>query len=87
MTMQQVLEGIKGLGERFDQHSARLAALERETGMADEDDDDDEAKKKAEEAMADDDDDDDNGPRPVHQDARCPDHDQGGNPQGRQGQG
>ena len=55
MTMQQVLEGIKGLGERFDQHSARLAALERETGMADEDDDDDEAKKKAEEAMADDD--------------------------------
>ena len=55
MTMQQVLEGIKGLGERFDRHSARLAALERETGMADEDDDDDEAKKKAEEAMADDD--------------------------------
>ena len=59
MTMQQVLEGIKGLGERFDRHSARLAALERETGMADEDDDDDEAKKKAEEAMADDPDDED----------------------------
>ena len=55
MTMQQVLEGIKGLGERFDQHAARLKALERETGMADDDDDSDEAKK-AEEAMADDDD-------------------------------
>ena len=59
MTMQQVLEGIKGLGERFDRHSARLAALERETGIDDEDDDDDEAKKKAEEAMADDPDDED----------------------------
>ena len=56
MTMQQVLEGIKGLGERFDTHAKRLAALERETGMDSDDDDDDEAKKKAEEAMADDDD-------------------------------
>ena len=27
MTMQQVLEGIKGLGERFDTHAKRLAAL------------------------------------------------------------
>ena len=30
MTMQQVLEGIRGLGERFDQHAARLKALEGE---------------------------------------------------------
>ena len=58
MTMAEVLEGIRGLGERFDRHAKRLAALERETGMADPDDDDDEAKKKAEEALAADDDDD-----------------------------
>ena len=57
MTMQQVLDGIHGLDERFREHAARLKALERETGMVDSDDpDDDEAKKKAEEAMADDDD-------------------------------
>ena len=55
MTMQQVLEGIRGLGERFNIQDKRLLALERETGMVDEDEDDDEAKKKAE-AMADDDD-------------------------------
>ena len=42
MTMQQVLEGIKGLGERFDRHAARLKALERETGMEDDPDDEDE---------------------------------------------
>ena len=58
MTMAEVLEGIRGLGERFDRHAKRLAALERETGMADPDDDDDEAKKKAEEALAAADDDD-----------------------------
>ena len=59
MTMQEVLEGIRGLGELFNTHAKRLAALERETGMADpESDDDDDDKKKAEEAMADDDDDD-----------------------------
>ena len=60
MTMQQVLDGIHGLDERFREHTARLKALERETGIDDSDDpdpdDDDEAKKKAEEAMADDDD-------------------------------
>ena len=58
MTMQQVLDGIRGLDERFREHTARLKALERETGIddSDDDDDDDEAKKKAEEAMADDDD-------------------------------
>ena len=62
MTMAEVLEGIRGLGKRFDEHTKRLAALERETGMdsdPDPDDDDDEkAKKKAEAALADDDDDD-----------------------------
>ena len=64
MTMEQVLEGIRGLGERFDRHGQRLAALERETGMKPEtdEDDDDEAKKKAEKAMADDDDKDDDDP-------------------------
>ena len=57
MTMTEVLEGIRGLGERFDLHAKRLLALERETGMVDdEDEDDDEAKKKAEAAIADDDD-------------------------------
>ena len=57
MTMAEVLEAVRGLGERFDRHAKRLAALERETGMdSDDDDDSDEAKKKAEEAMADDDD-------------------------------
>ena len=64
MTMAQVLEGIRGLGERFDVHAKRLAALERETGIADpDDDDDDEAKKKAAvaAALADDDDDKDRG--------------------------
>ena len=88
MTMAEGLEGIRGLGKRFDEHTKRLAALERETGMdsdPDDPDDDDEAKKKAEEAMA--------GPRrrqgsgKVHQDARCPAHDQGANAQGRQGKG
>ena len=64
MTMQELLEGIRGLGERFDRHAKRLQALERETGMVDDpdDDDDDEAKKKAEKAMADDDDKDDDDP-------------------------
>ena len=57
MTMIEVLEGIRGLGERFNIQDKRLLALERETGMVDdEDEDDDEAKKKAEAAMADDDD-------------------------------
>ena len=43
MTMAEVLEGIRGLGERFDRHAKRLQALERETGMEpDPDDDDDE---------------------------------------------
>ena len=86
MTMAEVLEGIRGLGERFDRHAKRLAALERETGMdpdPDDDDDDDEAKKKAEEAMADDDDDDKD--RGQVQDAS--DNDQGTNPQGHQGKG
>ena len=68
MTMQQVLDGIHGLDERFREHAARLKALERETGMVDSDDpdpdDDDEAKKKAEEAMADDDDPDKTGAGP-----------------------
>ena len=40
MTMSEVLEGIRGLGERFDRHAKRLAALERETGMVDSDDPD-----------------------------------------------
>ena len=35
MTMQQVLEAIRGLDERFEAQDERLAALERETGMAD----------------------------------------------------
>ena len=59
MTMQQVLDGIHGLDERFREHTARLKALERETGIDDSDDpdpDDDEAKKKAAAALADDDD-------------------------------
>ena len=62
MTMAEVLDGIRGLGERFDRHAKRLQALERETGMEpDPDDDDDEAKKKAAAAaaLADPDDDDD----------------------------
>ena len=84
MTMAEVLEAVRGLGERFDRHAKRLQALERETGMEpDPDDYDDEAKKKAEEAMADDDDP-DKGSRQVHQDAWA-DNDQGTNPQGRQG--
>ena len=32
MTMAEVLESIRGLGERFDRHAKRLQALERETG-------------------------------------------------------
>ena len=63
MTMAEVLEGIRGLGERFDRHAKRLQALERETGMEPDPDpdDDDEAKKKAAAAaaLADPDDDDD----------------------------
>ena len=59
MTMAEVLEGIRGLGERFDRHAKRLQALELETGI--EPDDDEDAKKKAEEAMADPDDDKDRG--------------------------
>ena len=63
MTMAEVLDGIRGLGERFDRHAKRLQALERETGMEPDpdDDDDDEAKKKAAAAaaLADPDDDDD----------------------------
>ena len=59
MTMAEVLEGIRGLGIRFDRHAKRLQALELETGMEpDPDDDDDEAKKKAEAALAAADDDD-----------------------------
>ena len=49
MTMAEVLDGIRGLGELFDRHAKRLAALERETGMDSDPDEDDEAKK-AEEA-------------------------------------
>ena len=64
MTMAEVLEGIRGLGIRFDRHAKRLQALELETGMEPDpdDDDDDEAKKKAAAAaaaLADPDDDDD----------------------------
>ena len=55
MTMAEVLEAIRGIGQRFDRQDLRLKALERETGMDSDDDDSDEAKK-AEEAMADDDD-------------------------------
>ena len=62
MTMAEVLEGIRGLGERFDRHAKRLQALERETGMEpdpdDDDDDEEKAKKAAAAALADDDDDD-----------------------------
>ena len=66
MTMAEVLDGIRGLGERFDRHAKRLQALERETGMEpdpDDDDDNDEekAKKAAAAALADDDDDKDRG--------------------------
>ena len=61
MTMAEVLEGIRGLGERFDTHAKRLAALERETGMADPDPDEDDEAKKAAAALADDDDDKDRG--------------------------
>ena len=61
MTMAEVLEGIRGLGERFDTHAKRLAALERETGMADPDPDEDDEAKKAAVALADDDDDKDRG--------------------------
>ena len=60
MTMAEVLEGIRGLGERFDRHAKRLQALELETGI--EPDDDEDAKKKAAAAaaaLADPDDDDD----------------------------
>ena len=60
MTMAEVLDGIRGLAERFDRHAKRLQALERETGMEpdpDEDDDNDEEKaKKAADAKEDDDD-------------------------------
>ncbi len=56
MTMAEVLEAVRGLGERFDRHAKRLAALERETGMDSDPDDDSDEAKKAEEAMADDDD-------------------------------
>ena len=62
MTMAEVLEGIRGLGIRFDRHAKRLQALELETGMEpdpDDDDDDEKAKKAAAAALADPDDDDD----------------------------
>ena len=63
MTMAEVLDGIRGLGERFDRHAKRLQALERETGMEpdpdDDDDDEEKAKKAAAAALADPDDDDD----------------------------
>ena len=69
MTMSEVLEGIRGLGERFDRHAKRLAALERETGMVDSDDpdpDDDNEKEPKDPndpdtKMDDDDDDKDRG--------------------------
>ena len=51
MTMAEVLEAVRGLGERFDRHAKRLAALERETGMDSDPDDDSDEAKKAEEAM------------------------------------
>ena len=79
MTMQQVLDGIHGLDERFREHTARLKALERETGIDDSDDDDDdeakkkaEAKKKPEEAMADDDKDDDDPDKDRGRSTRTP---------------
>ena len=40
MTMAEVLDGIRGLGELFDRHAKRLQALERETGMEPDPDDD-----------------------------------------------
>ena len=46
MTMAEVLEAVRGLGERFDRHGARLKALERETGMEDDPDDDNEKEPK-----------------------------------------
>ena len=52
MTMSEVLEGIRGLGERFDTHAKRLAALERETGMADPDDDDDDRNYRSKTELA-----------------------------------
>ena len=62
MTMAEVLDGIRGLGELFDRHAKRLQALERETGMEpDPDDDDDEKAKKAADAKDAKDDDDDRG--------------------------
>jgi branched-subunit amino acid aminotransferase/4-amino-4-deoxychorismate lyase len=59
MTMAEVLDGIRGLAERFDRHAKRLQALERETGMEPDPDDDDEeekAKKAADAKDAKDDD-------------------------------
>ena len=80
MTMSEVLEGIRGLGERFDRHAKRLAALERETGMVDSDDpdpDDDNEKEPKDpndpDTKMDDDDDKDRG-RSTRS-ARCPAHD------------
>ena len=61
MTMAEVLDGIRGLGELFDRHAKRLQALERETGMEpgpDDDDDEEKAKKAADAKDAKDDDDD-----------------------------
>ena len=46
MTMQQVLEAVRGLGERFDRHAKRLRALEAEAGMEDDPDDDNEKEPK-----------------------------------------
>ena len=59
MTMAEVLDGIRGLGELFDRHAKRLAALERETGMEPDPDDDDEEEKAKKAADAKDDPDDD----------------------------
>ena len=61
MTMAEVLDGIRGLGELFDRHAKRLAALERETGMEPDPDDDDEEKAKKAADAKDDPDDDDRG--------------------------
>ena len=59
MTMAEVLDGIRGLGELFDRHAKRLQALERETGMEPDPDDDEEKAKKAADAKDAKDDDDD----------------------------
>ena len=46
MTMAEVLEAVRGLGERFDRHAKRLRALEAEAGMEDDPDDDNEKEPK-----------------------------------------